>query len=640
MRLRTWLILGYSAVLALATLGLGLGLLTVLGLAATSERMVEDDFGAIHLASRLRTLISAQQLVVAKRLVDGDGNVTHLMPPFEREALSLLRQARTLGPPDQVKAALITRVETELIGLVGAIEQSATSMPPPPATSALTTPETALVSRIPPAVVTGFESLRAATLDYYHHHQQTMLGRGTHIMRQSDRLALALGLLAVFTVLVGVLTSLRLAKRLSAPMERLAEAAARVAAGDFEVRVGRTGLSEADLVAQRFDDMAAALARFHAMNLDRIVAESQRMDQVVAHIDVGLMIFDEQGEIERINPVASAQLGLTQEHSVGRRIEEVADFPPLAQAIQKLIARPDAVLVDTADLKIGTGDAQHVLCWTLRPFSDAARLGLILVLRDVTATRQFERMRTDFVLRASHELRTPITGMRMALGLLEGKLAFAPDSREAELVSTLEEEMRRLINLISALLDLSRLYAHTYALKRMPNDVQELLRRVSKRFSPVVHTAGLTLDLELEADLPPVALDVDAMDRVFDNLLGNAIRHTPTGGRLVLGARRAENRLELWVADSGEGIAYADRARVFEPFVQIGRRVGGVGLGLAMCREIVQQHDGSIRLDSAPGHGSRFTLSLPLQEPAAPGAVPDTLPPVLQIARPRAAANI
>jgi len=503
MRLRTWLILGYSAVLALATLGLGLGLLTVLGLAATSERMVENDFRAIDLASRLRILISAQQMVVVKRLVDGEGDVARRMPPFEREALSLLRQARTLGPTDPVKAALITRVETAVNDLVDAIEETATSMPPSPATAALTTPEAAPVSRITPAVVARFESLRAATLDYYQHHHEAMLGRGTHIMRQSDRLALALGLLAVFTVLIGVLTSLRLADRLSAPMERLAEAAARVAAGDFEVRVGRTGLSEADLVAQRFDDMAAALARFHAMNLDRIVAESQRMDQVVAHIDVGLMIFDEQGEIERINPVASAQLGLTQEHSVGRRIEEVADFPPLALAIQKLIARPDAVLIDTADLKIGSDDAQHVLCWTLRPFSDAARLGLILVLRDVTATRQFERMRTDFVLRASHELRTPITGMRMALGLLEGKLGFAPDSREAELVSTLEEEMRRLINLISALLDLSRLYAHTYALKRTPNDVEELLRRVSKRFSPVVHTAGLTLELELEADLPP-----------------------------------------------------------------------------------------------------------------------------------------
>jgi len=125
----------------------------------------------------------------------------------------------------------------------------------------------------------------------------------------------------------------------------------------------------------------------------------------------------------------------------------------------------------------------------------------------------------------------------------------------------------------------------------------------------------------------------------FDNLLGNAIRHTPSGGRLTLGARRAESRAELWVSDSGEGIAYADRARVFEPFVQIGRRVGGVGLGLAMCREIVQQHDGSIRLDSAPGHGSRFTLSLPLQEAAAPGAVPDIHPPVLQIARRRPASN-
>lgn len=638
MRLRTWLILGYSAVLALALMGLGLGLLTVLGLASTSARMVEEDFSGIDLASRLRTLISAQQLVVAKRLVDGDGDVARLMPPFEREALSMLRQARTLAGSNRAEAEVIARAETAVIRLVDAIQQAG-APPPLVPTSADLAPVGVPVSRITPAIVAGFESLRAATLDYYHHHHEAMLARGNHIRQQSDRLALALGLLAVFTVLVGVLTSLRLAERLSAPMERLAEAAARVASGDFEVRVGRTGLSEADLVAQRFDDMAAALARFHAMNLDRIVAESQRMDQVVAHIEVGLMIFDEHGRIERINPVACAQLGLTPELAIGQELDAVADFPSLARAIRTLIARPNAALIDTADITVGTEDAQHTLSWSLQPFSDAARLGLILMLRDVTAARQFERMRTDFVLRASHELRTPITGMRMALGLLEGKLEFPPDSREAELVTTLDEEMRRLVNLISALLDLSRLYAHTYTLKPTPIDVEDLLRRVCKRFAPVVETAGLGLDLALEADLPVLSLDVDAMDRVFDNLLGNAIRHTPAGGRISMGARRAEGRAELWVADNGEGIAYADRARVFEPFVQIGRRVGGVGLGLAMCREIVQQHDGSIRLDSAPGHGSRFTLSFPLRPPVIPGAVPDADVPVLQIARQKPASR-
>ena len=221
-------------------------------------------------------------------------------------------------------------------------------------------------------------------------------------------------------------------------------------------------------------------------------------------------------------------------------------------------------------------------------------------------------MRTDFVLRASHELRTPITGMRMALGLLQDKLDFAENSREGELLVTLGEEMQRLVNLITALLDLSRLYSRSFALQLAPLDMREFLQRAEKRFAPMVQGAGIGLALELEGALPMVEADEGALDRVLDNLVGNAVRHTPRGGHIGIGARRRGECLDVWVSDTGEGIAHADRARVFEPFVQAGKKPGGVGLGLAMCREIVTQHGGQLRVDSTPGQGACFTLSLPV----------------------------
>jgi NtrC-family two-component system sensor histidine kinase KinB len=604
MRLRTWLILGYSAVLALASLGLGLGLVTVLGLEATSGTMVAENFGAIDLGSRLRTLTSAQQLLIAKRLGEGDAGAQLLMPTFMREARALLARARALGDPDDPDHAAIERAEAALADVAGGVWLGVLDLgarAPPAGTSALSA-----------EVVRGFERLRGASLDYYDYHHRAMMERGTRIQRQSDRLAIAMALLGGSTVLIGVLVSLRLAERLSAPMERLAEAAAQVAQGDFEVRVGRTGLAEADLVAARFDDMTAALGRFHAMNLDRIVSESRRLDQVVAHIDDGLVIFDERGRIERINPVAGAQLGVDAEAAHGRRLDELVALPKLARDVGTLIDRPNANLTGNNEIQVGEQESPRTLSYSLLPFSDAARLGLILVLRDVTDVRQFERMRTDFVLRASHELRTPITGMRMALGLLQDKLEFAPESREAELLATLGEEMQRLVNLITALLDLSRLYSRSFALELAPLDVRDFLQRAEKRFAPMVQGAGLELVLAIESALPMVEADAGALDRVLDNLVGNAVRHTPRGGRIELGARRRGECVDVWVGDTGEGIAHADRARVFEPFVQAGKKPGGVGLGLAMCREIVSQHGGQLRLDSTPGQGACFTLSLPV----------------------------
>lgn len=603
MRLRTWLILGYSAVLALASLGLGLGLVTVLGLEATSGTMVVENFAAIDAGSRLRTLASAQQLLIAKRLSEGDAGALQLMPAFAKEARALLGQARALGQPGDPDHDAIERAESALVELEAAVRQAVEdhAAGAVPASSALTG-----------EVVRGFERLRAASLDYYDHHHRAMMERGTRIQRQSDRLAIAMALLGGSTVLIGVLVSLRLAERLSAPMERLAEAAAQVAQGDFEVRVGRTGLAEADLVAARFDDMTAALGRFHAMNLDRIVSESRRLDQVVAHIDDGLVIFDERARIERINPVAGAQLGIDARQAFGKRLDELVALPKLARDVATLVERPSANLTGNNEIQVGDAEAPRTLSYSLLPFSDAARLGLILVLRDVTDVRQFERMRTDFVLRASHELRTPITGMRMALGLLQSKLEFAPGSREAELLVTLGEEMQRLVNLITALLDLSRLYSRSFALQLAPLDMREFLQRAEKRFAPMVEGAGLQLQLTLEPSLPMVEADEGALDRVLDNLVGNAVRHTPAPGRIEIGARRRGECLEVWVNDSGEGIAHADRARVFEPFVQAGKKAGGVGLGLAMCREIVTQHGGQLRLEPSNGQGACFTLSLPV----------------------------
>lgn len=605
MRLRTWLILGYSAVLALASLGLGLGLITVLGLEATSGTMVVENFAAIEAGSRLRTLTSAQQLLIAKRLSEGDAGVLQLMPAFSREARALLGQARALGKADDADHDAIERADAALAELEGAVRQAVAdrqAQPPgAPPGSALT-----------PEVVRSFESLRAASLDYYDHHHRAMLERGTRIQRQSDRLAIAMALLGGSTVLIGVLVSLRLAERLSAPMERLAEAAAQVAQGDFGVRVGRTGLAEADLVAARFDDMTAALGRFHAMNLDRIVAESRRLDQVVAHIDDGLVIFDEHGRIERLNPVAGAQLRIDARTAPGKRIDELVEQPKLARDVLTLLERPAAALTGNNEIQVGDRDACRTLSYSLLPFSDAARLGLILVLRDVTDVRQFERMRTDFVLRASHELRTPITGMRMALGLLEDKVKFEPGTREGDLLATLQEEMLRLVSLITALLDLSRLYSRSFALELAPLDLREFLGRAEKRFAPLVQGAGHALAVDLRGTLPMVQADAGALDRVLDNLVGNAVRHTPRGGRIEIGAQRRGECVDVWVSDTGEGIAHADRARVFEPFVQAGKKAGGVGLGLAMCREIVTQHGGQLRLDSTPGQGACFTLSLPV----------------------------
>lgn len=599
-RLRTWLILGYSAVLAVAGVGLGLGLMSTLSLADTSDSMVNEDFVSLDVASRLRRLAGAQQIELGQHLVQGAGVSTGLIPDFSRQARALLAEARaSVGKEGDL--AVLDKAQD-------AIERFDRAT----ATSASRIPAAALDAE----VVASLETLRTAALEHYQRHYDRMVERGNNNRVQAERLAYALALLAAFTLAIGIWASIRIASRLSKPMEQLVRASDRVATGDFTVRTARTarsGVTEADRVAQRFDEMVAALQRFHSMNLDRIVAERRRLDQVVANIDDGLVIFDENGNMERVNPVAALQLGIDPDAAVGQRIGSMVDMPALDLDVARLLANPGAAPAADCDLVVNEegGSGPRTLTYSLLPFSDAARLGLILVLRDVTEQRHFERLRTDFVLRASHELRTPITGMRMALGLLRDKVHFDAQTREQDLFSTLQEETERLVALIGELFDLSRLYARTFPHNPATTEPDELLRRAFHRFLPVVEAAGIELVLQLEPALPALQLDAGAIDRVLDNLVTNAIRHTAPGGRIELGANSDGDCIALWVQDTGEGIRAADRERIFEPFMQLNGKVGGAGLGLAMCREIVQQHRGRIQLDSALGQGSRFTVRLP-----------------------------
>lgn len=597
MHLRTRLLLGFGAVLATAVVGLGLSLGSARDLADASRGMIDRNFVALDLASDLRRATTSHQLILAERFGTPGATAHDLLPALDRDIRQLVEALRQ--PRQSVlEAEQLQRAEDALARLERAVQEAAAQPSP--------------TSGVPPVIMAELLILHDAALSLYRLHHEAMVRRGNAISIQAQRLSLALGLLAGFTVLIGVIASVRLAQRLSEPMERLARAVQRVSQQDFEVRVTASGVQEVDSVAQSFNEMTAALRRFHAINLDRVLDERRRLDAVIADIDDGLVLFDEHGRIERMNPVAELQLGLDADNALWRTLEQLDTLPELAEAVRILLADPSAHLSLKPELKVGEGTDQRTLSYSLLPFSESQRPGLILVLRDVTDARRFEQLRTQFVLRASHELRTPITSMRMALGLLQAKPPFPDGSREAELFATLGDEMQRLMQLNERLLNLSRMYSGHGPLERAPLDPAELMRRVRSRFDLPAKEAKVELDLDLADELPELSADGAALDRVLDNLVSNALRHTPPGGRVVLAARRHRHELELSVSDSGDGIPPSEQGRVFEPFVQVGKKAGGSGLGLAISREIVQLHNGRIRLDSSPGMGSTFTVTLPL----------------------------
>ncbi|WP_369988980.1 KinB sensor domain-containing domain [Pseudomonas xanthosomatis] len=588
MKLRTRLFLSISALVTVALLGLLLGLVSVLQMATMQQRLVQDTTHTLALGLQLRQNLGEQLNLI----LDEDSDPNNLMA-LQNQFQGLLNQGLEQGG----ERTGFSKASSNYQAFLQAWRESKA-----PARS----------MGVEQPLGAAFNQVRTDLIDS---HKQTL----EHITRAEeksrDRALLISGLLGLMglTVLVlGFITAHNIARRFGQPIEALAKAADQVGQGNFDVTLPVTQATELNQLTRRFGLMADALRKHQATNVDELLAGQQRLQAVLDSIDDGLLIIDRQGRLEHLNPVAQRQLGWDPSR-LGVSLAEALQRPELEQQMRQVL-RGGSLDRPPEDLSLEVDDESRLLTYSLTPVShpQGPILGAVMVLHDVTEQRAFERVRSEFVLRASHELRTPVTGMHMAFGLLRERLKFPPEAREHDLLETIGEEMQRLTQLINDLLNFSRYQSGLQKLELGPCNLDELFQRAEQRVAGLAADKHIELVRELEPPLPRIQADIAQLDRVLDNLLHNAIRHTASGGRIRLHARRHAERVIISVEDNGEGIAYGQQGRIFEPFVQVGRKKGGAGLGLALCKEIVQLHGGRMGVFSRPGQGTQFYMALPV----------------------------
>ncbi|MBF8764095.1 PAS domain-containing protein [Pseudomonas putida] len=588
MKLRTRLFLSISALVTVALLGLLLGLVSVLQMASAQQALVRDTNHSLDVGLKLRQNLGEQLIL----LLDTD------TAPDQLQALQdnfqhLLDQSLADGGQRPGFSEARDHYQAFL--------EAYHATPAPSRSLAVDQPLGA-----------AFNQVRTDLIDS---HKQALANIARSEEQSRARALLVggeLGLMGLVVLVLGFITAHNIARRFGQPIEALAKAADQLGKGNFDVTLPITQASELNQLTRRFGIMADALRKHQATNVDELLAGQQRLQAVLDSIDDGLLIIDRQGLLEHLNPVAQRQLGWN-DSRVGSSLAEALERPELEQQLCQVL-RGGSLDRQPDDLHIDVDEETRLLTYSLTPVShpQGPILGAVMVLHDVTEQRAFERVRSEFVLRASHELRTPVTGMHMAFGLLRERVKFPEEAREYDLLETIGEEMQRLTQLINDLLNFSRYQSGLQKLDLAPCAVDELLERAQLRFADQAGQKQIELVLALEPPLPRIQADVAQLDRVLDNLLHNAVRHTPQGGRIRLHARRHAERVIISVEDTGEGIAYGQQARIFEPFVQVGRKKGGAGLGLALCKEIVQLHGGRMGVFSRPGEGTQFYLALPV----------------------------
>ncbi len=351
--------------------------------------------------------------------------------------------------------------------------------------------------------------------------------------------------------------------------------------------------------------------------------EKGKVEAILASMVEGVLVCDEQGAVTLVNEKARLALsrdGVTwlPEHGMvlgllRRAATEHAEF---SATIAPDIPGRRIHRVRVAPMRTGAGKL----------------LGAVAVLEDATELTRLSQLKSEFISQVSHELRSPLTSMRGALGLIARGRTGTLTPGQADLVAMVQEEVGRMTALINDLLDLSKLESGMVRLEPEDLAVRPVLEKLLESLRLLADEKHQELAWEWDPALPLVRADRRRIERVLANLVGNAIKYTPAGGRITLGAdvRPAAGDNEgttamarFWVSDTGSGIPEEDRLRVFEKF-QRGREkniegIQGTGLGLAIAREIVEEHGGRIWVESPPGGGSVFMFTLPLASSAARG---------------------
>jgi len=454
--------------------------------------------------------------------------------------------------------------------------------------------------------------------------QDAMARKSDRARRAAERNVTLVALLTVAALVLGLLSSLALTARLLRPLGLLAMTVRRIGEGDLEARARVDGKDEIAGLAGEFNTMADRLAQYRRSSLGELLQAQQASQAAIDSLPDPVLVLDPSGAILNLNGAAEAML----RRGGGDGSASLASLDPALRAVVERV-RQHVVSGRGAYVPRGFEEAvrvaspegdRHLLPRATPLYSEQGGVvGATIVLQDVTRLMRFDELKNDLVATVAHEFRTPLTSLRLAIHLCADEVVGPLTEKQADLMAAAREDCERLQGIVDDLLDLSRIQSGRMALKVERLDAGALLEGAEAALRAAVEAGGLAVDRDVPDPAPAVQADRERAQLVLTNLLANAVRHTPPGGRVHLSARADGDVVRFEVRDTGEGIAREHLDRVFEKFYRVpGARSGGVGLGLYISREIVHAHGGAMGVESAPGSGSTFWFTLPRAAERAP----------------------
>jgi NtrC-family two-component system sensor histidine kinase KinB len=435
--------------------------------------------------------------------------------------------------------------------------------------------------------------------------------------------------ISLVTMLVGIMVAVWLARSILGPIRELMQSVESIRQGVFDRRVQFTSDDELGQLGAEFNRMAETLAEYRRSSLGELITIKMTLEATLKALPEALLVFDPDGNLVEANPLAQRILAAKQTR-IGARLAEL----PLSETHQRIITAalagqpsdaPRLDLDQTFNIVL-EGQARRFLL-KAEPVPEFApqRCGAVVVLDDITALALLEELRSELIGTASHELKSPLTAMQMNLMLLREAAVDWPE-RLRQSLDTATASCEELRQTIDELLDLTLIEAGQLRLNASLLDLRTLFASVGKML--LARFEDATVRLELQMPSTPVVIKGDAkrLQSVFANVLTNALKYSPPGGVVSVAVSSGQNAqaldvqaVQITVTDQGPGVPVEFRERIFEKFFRVehhlstpGNTVRGTGIGLYLCRQIIQSHGGTIGCEAAAGHsGTRFVIRLP-----------------------------
>lgn len=435
------------------------------------------------------------------------------------------------------------------------------------------------------------------------------------------RSVVLISILSFFSVVIALVLFIKLPSNISNPINELIISIKRIAANDYSQRVNFEGHSELGELATAFNTMATKLNEYDKSNVARLLTEKRINETLINKIPYPIIGFDKHLKIFVVNEEFLHISELHFDELIGKNMLEIATINQLfsqllitggltAENLKDVDSNAHIHIAHHGKEAYYEKEIQEIV-YTTQEENIRNVLGYYIILKNVTRYMELDIAKTNFIATISHELKTPISSIKLGLQLLENEKTGKLNAEQLDLIKSCEDDTNKLLKIISELLNSTQAETGKIQLNILAADIREVLHFSITSNKVIAQQKGIRFDIDLPEQLSAVQADKDKSIWVLSNLISNAIRYSPENSDVKISVTQNNNQMAISVTDFGPGIEPEYQEKVFDRYFRIpGTKQEGTGLGLAICKEFMEAQGGEITLDSRFGKGSTFTIKL------------------------------